>query len=1013
MKVKQVKLTRLVVAFLCAQFLVIPIFSTVPIAHAAGSISISGRATITNSNGYLDFNASPYNSNVTADKSTRVFSGYAWSEDVGWVAFGTTDNPDGPVSMNAGTGLLSGKARIMETGQDLDFNASPRGSNVVMNINTGQLSGYAWSDDIGWLNFTGVEAAGYDTVAPPNPTVTAKDSSGGSTTLMTDHWYNYTAPSFSWSAPTDVADTGNGEVASGIAGYYIYWGTSNTADPITAGVWQTGTTYTSGLTLATGSTYYLRVVTKDNAGNKVDAATLFTYKFDSAASSNPAFVSVSPAGYSSRNNYTFIWPSSGTSMAQDTGYPTTGSGVAGYQYKTGATTGDYSTWSASLTENQVTLENAAYQEGANVLYLRTVDAAGNLTSPITVTFYYAGESPSEPQNLTVTPTTTENSPTSSNSFSFSWDEPATFNGSIKQYRYSVNELPASTNTQTTSATTLAAGPFATRQGKNTLYLVAEDEAGNVNYNAPASANFYAITAAPVTPTGLQTIDASNRDASDYAVTVKWLAPTTVATGFAGYEVYRSIDGSEFSLVGTTTGTSYVDESLSSQKYYYYLKAKDNAGQRSAATGTVSITPTGKYTKPPKMTDGPSVIAKAFMATIDWQTERLAFSFIEYGAVKDKVGKEKGGDTVGQLDQTMKHSVTLKGLDPETTYYYQAVWVDPDGNQGRSTIAAFQTAPRPKISDVVVSNITLTSATLSWTTTTVATSQVNFGPTVNYGGSVTDQSAAQTTQHTVLLQNLSDSTTYHVQIMGTDIDGQKLVSDDYSFATLTRPVIQNLRFESVKDAPSSTLKFSWKTNVPASSVVIYKDTFTNQTHAKAKADLITDHEIVVGNLTDNTTYQLQAKSVDGYGNIVLSDNNTFTTPYDTRPPKVNNLRVEIRSNGVGTAQKASVIVYWDTDEMSSSQVEYGVGISAETYSGTSKEDVALTQNHTVIVSDLEPSKIYHLRVVSKDKAGNNGTSEDTTAITGKMQKSVVDIILNSLQRSFGFLNKLQLFAPKSH
>jgi hypothetical protein len=162
-------------------------------------------------------------------------------------------------------------------------------------------------------------------------------------------------------------------------------------------------------------------------------------------------------------------------------------------------------------------------------------------------------------------------------------------------------------------------------------------------------------------------------------------------------------------------------------------------------------------------------------------------------------------------------------------------------------------------------------------------------------------------------------------------------------------------------------------------------------------------MVVSNLTDLTPYTFQARSVDKYGNTATSLQTNFTTPDDSRPPKILNMTVEVRSSGVGATQKAQLVVNWETDEPGSSQVEYGPGISSDSYPSKTQEDPVLTTTHVVIVPELEPAKLYHLRAVSRDRAGNAGTSDDTTSITGKVQKSVVDIIITSLQRSLGFLS----------
>ncbi|WP_432170290.1 glycoside hydrolase family 6 protein [Streptomyces sp. 1222.5] len=87
------------------------------------------------------------------------------------------------------------------------------------------------------------------------------------------------------------------------------------------------------------------------------------------------------------------------------------------------------------------------------------------------------------------------------------------------------------------------------------------------------------TKAPTAPTGL-TVSATAAD----SVSLIWTAATD-DTGVAGYDVYR--DGVK---AGTATGTSYTDQGLSpATTYRYTVKARDAAGNVSAASAAVSAT----------------------------------------------------------------------------------------------------------------------------------------------------------------------------------------------------------------------------------------------------------------------------------------------------------------------------------------------------------------------------------------------------------------------------------------
>jgi len=134
----------------------------------APMVSVLGTASVLNTGGSIYFAAAPYGSNVQVDNVTKQFTGYAWSADLGWIAFGSTDNPSGPVAMDSTTGILSGKARVLNTGEYIDFNALPQGSNVLAHED-GSFSGYAWSADFGWIDFSSMTAVGISLTSPEAP----------------------------------------------------------------------------------------------------------------------------------------------------------------------------------------------------------------------------------------------------------------------------------------------------------------------------------------------------------------------------------------------------------------------------------------------------------------------------------------------------------------------------------------------------------------------------------------------------------------------------------------------------------------------------------------------------------------------------------------------------------------------------------------------------------------------------------------------------------------------------
>jgi len=131
---------------------------------------------------------------------------------------------------------------------------------------------------------------------------------------------------------------------------------------------------------------------------------------------------------------------------------------------------------------------------------------------------------------------------------------------------------------------------------------------------------------------------------------------------------------------------------------------------------------------------------------------------------------------------------------------------------------------------------------------------------------------------------------------------------------------------------------------------------------------------------------------------------FKTSADMRPPVISGLRLESVVDGIGTEAKAQVIVYWNTDEPATSQVEYGQGTGSD-YPNKSQKDSNLKLNHSLTVPELKPSEVYHFRVVTEDKIGNVNMSYDNVVITSKETRSALDLVIENLSKSFGFVSNL--------
>ena len=263
-------------------------------------------------------------------------------------------------------------------------------------------------------------------------------------------------------------------------------------------------------------------------------------------------------------------------------------------------------------------------------------------------------------------------------------------------------------------------------------------------------------------------------------------------------------------------------------------------------------------------------------------------------------------------------------------------------------------------------------------------------------------------YVVTLSGLKDGTKYYYKINTYDAEDDEYDGTTLDFTTLPRPKISNVRVQQARGAAQPTILVSWDTNTEISSIVTYyPDGDSSRSRDEVDVTLVSgEHKTTIRGLLPHTDYIVVVKGRDIIGNEAVSDTHKLTTATDTRPPQISSLQVE--GSGVfGSPTEDAVtqlVVTWDTDELATSQVEFGEG-TGDSYAQKTQEDANFTSNHLVIVSNLTPSKVYHLRAISKDEANNDSRSIDTVTITPKIADNAFDLVIGNLKEVFGFLKRL--------
>ena len=207
---------------------------------------------------------------------------------------------------------------------------------------------------------------------------------------------------------------------------------------------------------------------------------------------------------------------------------------------------------------------------------------------------------------------------------------------------------------------------------------------------------------------------------------------------------------------------------------------------------------------------------------------------------------------------------------------------------------------PVISGSGYSNVTATSADITWTTDEASDSVVNYGTTtaLGYTASVADL----VTSHLVGLSGLTAETTYYYEVQSTDGSANTAIDNNggayYNFTTLeadtTDPMISG---PGASNITATSADIAWTTDEPADSRADYGLT-TSYGSDVTDATLVTSHSMTLTGLTGGTEYHYKVTSKDGSNNSASSGDLTFTTAAAPSEPTTVNVRTVSYSTSGG-------------------------------------------------------------------------------------------------------------------
>ncbi len=436
------------------------------------------------------------------------------------------------------------------------------------------------------------------------------------------------------------------------------------------------------------------------------------------------------------------------------------------------------------------------------------------------------------------------------------------------------------------------------------------------------------------------------------------------------------------------------------KYFYKVRSVDIDGNSVESPEKTFETDPGDII-PPVITTGPFIsIDSASLVTITWETNEVASTVVEYGT------SDVTENAIGRADDlTLFHQVRISGLQPAQAYTWRVKTRDASGNTTLSAETALSTPNSPFISGFSVTDVTLTSAVVQWTTSTSSTTVVEMGTSSATYDTKFEESASSTS-HLMRLTGLVSGTTYYLRVSGVDQAGNLLQSDEKVFATVVIPQIFDF---TVSQITADSALLTWRSSSNIDELLRYeiKDhpdkSFIGKRFSGGNDALVTEHIYQLTDLESAAAYTVASVGKDIFGNQALSPTLSFTTLPDGTPPEILNIRNDTTID-LGSRQTVQVLVSAECSELCKVVIEYGPGASGP-YDKKVETDNTFSRAKFLVIPGLEPGQSYHFRIVARDRTGNIANSPDYLVLAPVQPISLLDLIFGQIRNNFGWLGQL--------
>jgi hypothetical protein len=631
---------------------------------------------------------------VASSSQTVTDYNYRWS----------TDNSTWSTDLAMGTGRVS--------------TFGPSSPITVSKSQTYYFQTRAYADSVWGAYGSSSSSTGFPSV-PRTLTATASTSVSNRITL------NWTAPS-----------TTNGS----ITGYDIYeyntgTGVSRLVKQVSGSTLTYLTTDSPLITFNVGTTYTFYVRARNAASDAVSGQ---SDNSNTAAVMSPgvpgAPTSLTATPVTTYPRVILNWTAPAVTSGGLTGYTILYKPAGGTYSQLATVSGTTTTYNADFLQSGVDFTFKVQARNAFADANTTTSADSNEASAL------APGTATKPLSLTATPSTSVYG-----RIALNWSEPSDTAGGITGYN--IFTVSGSTYTEigstTGTGTTFTANSLTSSQSYNFAVKARNLYSDSTGTLSEASDPVTAI--APGPPSAPRNLDAVADIDTAGVITLTWDAPTDVAGGLTGYNVFFS-NGTLITSLDATTVTFDASGLTGGTTYYFYVRARNAISDvvNSSLGGAQSNTSYASAVGAPEMPPSFAISASTTIAgrvTLSWGAATDAMSYRIYTGA---------GVYVGRTGLTGL-SYVIDGLVGNTTYSYKVQGVNlitPDGGPftaaisvtptNASTISVNSIAIANSTNDAIDGNVTITtiptadSFRYSKTTANFATASVpsTFGTLVN-------------------------------------------------------------------------------------------------------------------------------------------------------------------------------------------------------------------------------------------------------------------------------------------